>query len=105
MAPTRAGKHDGKGLGRLGIWKERRERKKVSPVAIDFTLSDSQQELQKNARALPRACSVRFADDPDGDLLASYAFTDVAGGANFDSPMVFPPLRRGQPGRATPAVA
>jgi hypothetical protein len=51
MAPTRAGKHDGKGLGRLGIWKETRERKKVSPVAIDFTLSDSQQELQKNARA------------------------------------------------------
>ena len=27
-----------------------------------------------------------FADDADGDLLASYAFTDVAGGANFDSP-------------------
>jgi nitroalkane oxidase len=27
-----------------------------------------------------------FADDPEGDLLASYAFTDVAGGANFDSP-------------------
>ncbi len=27
-----------------------------------------------------------FADDPDGELLASYAFTDVAGGANFDSP-------------------
>lgn len=26
-----------------------------------------------------------FADDPEGDLLASYAFTDVAGGANFDS--------------------
>jgi len=27
-----------------------------------------------------------FADDPEGDLLASYAFTDVAGGVNFDSP-------------------
>ncbi len=27
-----------------------------------------------------------FADDPEGELLASYAFTDVAGGANFDSP-------------------
>ena len=27
-----------------------------------------------------------FADDTEGDLLASYAFTDVAGGANFDSP-------------------
>jgi nitroalkane oxidase len=27
-----------------------------------------------------------FADDPEGDLLASYAFTDVGGGANFDSP-------------------
>src|SRR5262245_40042561 len=27
-----------------------------------------------------------FAEDPEGDLLASYAFTDVAGGANFDSP-------------------
>jgi nitroalkane oxidase len=27
-----------------------------------------------------------FAGDPEGDLLASYAFTDVAGGANFDSP-------------------
>lgn len=27
-----------------------------------------------------------FAQDPEGDLLASYAFTDVAGGANFDSP-------------------
>jgi nitroalkane oxidase len=27
-----------------------------------------------------------FADDPEGDLLASFAFTDVAGGANFDSP-------------------
>ena len=26
-----------------------------------------------------------FANDPEGDLLASYAFTDVAGGANFDS--------------------
>ena len=26
-----------------------------------------------------------FADDPEGDLLASYAFTDVGGGANFDS--------------------
>jgi alkylation response protein AidB-like acyl-CoA dehydrogenase len=30
---------------------QRRDRKKVSAVAIDFTLSDSQQELQKNARA------------------------------------------------------
>ena len=28
-------------------------RKKVSAVAIDFTLSDSQQELQKNAKVLP----------------------------------------------------
>jgi alkylation response protein AidB-like acyl-CoA dehydrogenase len=27
-----------------------------------------------------------FSDDAEGDLLASYAFTDVAGGANFDSP-------------------
>ena len=27
-----------------------------------------------------------FADDPEGDLLASYVFTDVTGGANFDSP-------------------
>ena len=27
-----------------------------------------------------------FTEDPEGDLLASYAFTDVAGGANFDSP-------------------
>lgn len=27
-----------------------------------------------------------FAQDTEGDLLASYAFTDVAGGANFDSP-------------------
>ena len=27
-----------------------------------------------------------FAEDPEGDLLASYAFTVVAGGANFDSP-------------------
>jgi alkylation response protein AidB-like acyl-CoA dehydrogenase len=27
-----------------------------------------------------------FADDAEGDLLASYAFTDVEGGANFDSP-------------------
>ncbi len=27
-----------------------------------------------------------FAEDQDGDLLASYAFTDVDGGANFDSP-------------------
>jgi alkylation response protein AidB-like acyl-CoA dehydrogenase len=27
-----------------------------------------------------------FADDAEGDLLASYAFTDVGGGANFDSP-------------------
>jgi nitroalkane oxidase len=27
-----------------------------------------------------------FADDSGGDLLASYAFTDVGGGANFDSP-------------------
>jgi nitroalkane oxidase len=26
-----------------------------------------------------------FADDAEGDLLASYAFTDVGGGANFDS--------------------
>ena len=26
-----------------------------------------------------------FADDSEGDLLASYAFTDVGGGANFDS--------------------
>lgn len=26
-----------------------------------------------------------FVDDGEGDLLASYAFTDVAGGANFDS--------------------
>lgn len=26
-----------------------------------------------------------FAEDAEGDLLASYAFTDVAGGANFDS--------------------
>ena len=26
-----------------------------------------------------------FADDLEGDLLASYAFTDVGGGANFDS--------------------
>ena len=31
--------------------KETRDRKKVSVVAIDFTLSDGQQELQKNARA------------------------------------------------------
>ena len=38
-------------------WACRRQpdRKKVPAVAIDFTLSDSQQELQKNARA--------FADD------------------------------------------
>jgi alkylation response protein AidB-like acyl-CoA dehydrogenase len=27
-----------------------------------------------------------FVEDQEGDLLASYAFTDVAGGANFDSP-------------------
>jgi nitroalkane oxidase len=27
-----------------------------------------------------------FADDAAGDLLAAFAFTDVAGGANFDSP-------------------
>jgi alkylation response protein AidB-like acyl-CoA dehydrogenase len=27
-----------------------------------------------------------FAEDAEGDLLASYAFTDVGGGANFDSP-------------------
>jgi alkylation response protein AidB-like acyl-CoA dehydrogenase len=27
-----------------------------------------------------------FVEDQDGELLASYAFTDVAGGANFDSP-------------------
>jgi alkylation response protein AidB-like acyl-CoA dehydrogenase len=27
-----------------------------------------------------------FADDPEGDLLASYAFTDLGGGANFDAP-------------------
>jgi alkylation response protein AidB-like acyl-CoA dehydrogenase len=27
-----------------------------------------------------------FADDAEGDLLASYAFTDVGGGANYDSP-------------------
>ncbi|MQA15307.1 MAG: acyl-CoA dehydrogenase, partial [Pseudonocardiaceae bacterium] len=27
-----------------------------------------------------------FVADKEGDLLASYAFTDVAGGANFDSP-------------------
>ena len=27
-----------------------------------------------------------FVEDSEGDLLASYAFTDVAGGANFDSP-------------------
>lgn len=27
-----------------------------------------------------------FVEDKEGDLLASYAFTDVAGGANFDSP-------------------
>lgn len=27
-----------------------------------------------------------FVEDTDGELLASYAFTDVAGGANFDSP-------------------
>ena len=27
-----------------------------------------------------------FADDAEGDLLASYAFTDVGGGANFDAP-------------------
>ncbi len=27
-----------------------------------------------------------FVEDSDGELLASYAFTDVAGGANFDSP-------------------
>ena len=26
-----------------------------------------------------------FVEDQEGDLLASYAFTDVAGGANFDS--------------------
>jgi len=30
----------------------------VSAVAIDFTLSDSQQELQKNAKAFAEACSV-----------------------------------------------
>jgi len=158
--------------------KETRDRKKVSVVAIDFTLSDSQQELQKNAKAFaegvlrPVAGQIDraadgwesflagreayremahagftksfipveyggagfsmldfaiaaeeltcvdvnvpttllatglglqpviqygspeqkerflrpFADDPEGDLLASYAFTDVAGGANFDSP-------------------
>jgi alkylation response protein AidB-like acyl-CoA dehydrogenase len=155
-----------------------RDREKVSVVAIDFTLSESQQELQKNARAfaqgvlrpvagpidraaggwesflagreayremahagftksfipaeyggagfsmldlaiaaeelscvdvnVPTTLLVTglglqpviqygtpeqkerflrpFADDPEGDLLASYAFTDVAGGANFDSP-------------------
>ncbi len=27
-----------------------------------------------------------FTDDTEGDLLAAFAFTDVAGGANFDSP-------------------
>lgn len=27
-----------------------------------------------------------FVEDQEGELLASYAFTDVAGGANFDSP-------------------
>ena len=27
-----------------------------------------------------------FATDPEGDLLAAFAFTDVAGGANYDSP-------------------
>ena len=26
-----------------------------------------------------------FADDPDGSMLASFAFTDVGGGANYDS--------------------
>src|SRR5215469_154722 len=156
----------------------RKHREKVPPVAIDFTLTDSQRELQKNAREfaegvlrptagrigraadgweaflagreayreMARAGFTKsfipvgyggagfsmldfalaaeelarvdvnvpttllgsglglqpviqygtpeqkerflrpFAEDAEGDLLASYAFTDVAGGANFDSP-------------------
>src|SRR4051812_50129416 len=40
-----------------------------------------------------------FADDSEGDLLASYAFTDVAGGGHFESPG--PP--RGGPTNPGPA--
>jgi hypothetical protein len=35
----------------LASGRQTRNGKKVSAVAIDFTLSESQQELQKNARA------------------------------------------------------
>ena len=38
-----------------------------------------------------------FGDDPEGDLLAAFAFTDVAGGANSDSP---DPAGRCRPSRA-----
>src|SRR5690349_24850180 len=51
-------------------------REKVSAVAIDFTLSDSQQELQKNARAFaegvlrPIAGLIDRADDGWESFLA-----------------------------------
>jgi Acyl-CoA dehydrogenase, N-terminal domain len=79
------GKHDGKGLCQLGIWKETRDRKKVSPLAIDFTLSDSQQELQKNARAFaesvlrPVAGQIdRAADGWESFLAGRQAYREMA---------------------------
>ena len=41
-----------------------------------------------------------FAEDPEGDLLASYAFTDVAGG-----PTSIPPTRRAGCRRSPAATA
>src|SRR6201995_1923682 len=62
-----------------------RGRKKVSAVAIDFTLSDSQQELQKNARAFaegvlgPVAGRIdRAADGWEAFLAGREAYREMA---------------------------
>src|ERR1700685_2555664 len=62
-----------------------RDRKKVSAVAIDFTLSDSQQELQKSARAFadgvlrPVAGRIdRAADGWESFLAGREAYREMA---------------------------
>jgi nitroalkane oxidase len=71
------------------MWKKtcekERDRKKVPAVAINFTLSDSQKELQKNARAFadgvlrPIAAQIdRAADGWESFLAGREAYREMA---------------------------
>jgi alkylation response protein AidB-like acyl-CoA dehydrogenase len=78
----------------------------VSAVAIDFTLSDSQQELQKNAKAFaegvlrPVAGLIDRADDGwESFLVGREAYREMAH-AGFTKSFIPRPPRRGNPPRA-----